>query len=314
MPSRLTVHDCRVQLSEYVVPPPGSAEQRDDRFLRYLNQASERLLQWMTSRNIFEQVIFPAAATTGIITLPPQFDAIVGAVRLKTPVPSFDHFLEFIENGMGTFDETVVQDMMVQLPGTYCITTDIVTPSVITMEYSGDDEFSLRICGVDSNGDAVLDDDGNEGELLAFTGTSPVTSTNTFARITRIVKEETKQRVTLKSGTTTLVRLLPWETVPAYARYKVGTSSDTLTCLCRRRHTPIRSDDDGVYPDNVGALKHALLTLNYEDNNDLERAQTNWQTACQLLSAEIKSARGGAHPSNRFQPWGWGIGNTPNLT
>jgi len=315
MAARLTFKDCVAQLSEYVVPPQGSSELQPARFRRYLNQAADRLTQWMSFKGIFEYVIFPAANVTGIITLPPQYEAIVGVTQLTCPMPIFDQFSEFIENGAGTLDETVAQCTFGSIGSDYCLTTDMTAPSVITVEYAGTDPIQIRICGVDSSGNDIIDINGADGEVVTISSaTTPDNTTATFANIRRIVKPETVLPVTIKSGTTTLVRLRPWETRPAYTRYKVGTRDVTLNCLCRRKHVPIIHDDDPVYPANVGALKHAVLALNYEDYNDAERATVNWDTAKMLLGAELRAARGSEHQSFRFQPYGWGNGNIQNLT
>jgi len=315
MAARLTFKDCVAQLSEYVVPPQGSLELQPARFRRYLNQASERLTQWMSFKGIFEYLIFPAASSTGIITLPPEYEAIVGVTQLDGPKPVFDQFIEFIENGSGTVDELQGQCTVTNIGGEYCLSTDMTAASRLTVTYAGEDEIDIRICGLDTSGYEIIDNRGGAGEVVTISATTtPKLTTATFASVSRIVKPETKVPVIIKAGTVTLVRLRPWETRPSYTRYKVGIQDGTLRCLCRRRSVPIIHDDDPVWPSNIGALKHAVLALNYEDYNDAERALANWDTAKSLLGAELRAARGAQHPSFRFQPYGWGNGNIRNLT
>lgn len=45
-----------------------------------------------------------------------------------------------------------------------------------------------------------------------------------------------------------------------------------IAVIARKAYVPLRSDDDEVQPDNLGALKLGLMSLQFEDKNDPERA------------------------------------------
>jgi hypothetical protein len=82
----------------------------------------------------------------------------------------------------------------------------------------------------------------------------------------------------------------------------------TVRALCKRRFVPVLSEHDDIIPDNMGALKLGLISLKYEDTNDLERATEYFQRALSLLNAELKEARGSQFNTLRFSPHGFGLG------
>jgi len=98
--------------------------------------------------------------------------------------------------------------------------------------------------------------------------------------------------------------------------YKVlgkGDRDVTLRLTCKRRYVPLDSDDDIVTPDNDGALKLGLMSLSYEDNNDLERADQYFAKALSILNGEVKEARGAAQSVLQQSPHGFHLGRIRNL-
>jgi hypothetical protein len=103
---------------------------------------------------------------------------------------------------------------------------------------------------------------------------------------------------------------------------KQDVGSVKLTCKMRYQDLEPVPDEPAedyvepqVYPDNVGALKLGLLSLAYEDNADLERADMYFVKALQLLNGEVKEARGGAQFTMQMSPHGFHMGgrNIRNL-
>jgi hypothetical protein len=86
-----------------------------------------------------------------------------------------------------------------------------------------------------------------------------------------------------------------------------------LRLSCKRRYVPLDSDDDIVTPDNEGALKLGLMSLSYEDNNDLERAEQYFAKALSILNGEVREARGGAQFVLQQSPHGFHMGRVRNL-
>lgn len=98
--------------------------------------------------------------------------------------------------------------------------------------------------------------------------------------------------------------------------YKVMGKSNhavTVRLVCKRRYTPLTLDHETVVPDNEGALKLGLMSLSYEDNNDLERAEQYFAKALALLNGEVKESRGAAQSVLQQSPHGFHMGRVRNL-
>jgi hypothetical protein len=98
--------------------------------------------------------------------------------------------------------------------------------------------------------------------------------------------------------------------------YKVVGKGDreiTLRLTCKLRYTPLESDTDAVIPDNEGALKLGLMSLAYEDNNDLERAEQYFTKALSILNGETREARGAAQFVMQQSPHGFHLGRIRTL-
>lgn len=73
------------------------------------------------------------------------------------------------------------------------------------------------------------------------------------------------------------------------------------------------ADDPEVLPGNLGALKLGLLSISYETNNDLERAELYFQKALALLNGEVREARGATQNTLQMSPHGWHAGRMRSL-
>jgi hypothetical protein len=72
-------------------------------------------------------------------------------------------------------------------------------------------------------------------------------------------------------------------------------------------------DTDTVLPDNIGALKLGLMSLAYEDQNDLERAEQYFSKALSLLNGEVREARGASQSVLQQSPHGFHTGRLRSL-
>lgn len=87
------------------------------------------------------------------------------------------------------------------------------------------------------------------------------------------------------------------------------TDVESVRVVCKRRYTDLTADSDVVYPDNPGALKLGLMSLKYEDENDLERAVEYFAQALNLLNGEVREARGASQHTLQQSPHGFAIQN-----
>jgi hypothetical protein len=170
--------------------------------------------------------------------------------------------------------------------------------------------------GNDADGNSVFGADGSEGLQLNLTAAEN-TTTQYFSALTGVLKPLTNGYVTLwavnASGAETQIgEYEPGETNVGYRRYMVqrasGSEIPTVRALCKRRFVPVQSEHDDIIPDNMGALKLGLISLKYEDTNDLERSTEYFNKALSLLNAELREQRGSQFNTVRFSPHGFGLG------
>ena len=148
-------------------------------------------------------------------------------------------------------------------------------------------------------------------EIPLPTPASPFTTTEVFSRVLSVQKPRTIGDVTLSAidASTQEVTVLgiyePSETQPFYHRYKISSYDPEVGVrgLCKRRFVPLEGEDNElVTPSNMGALKLGMLAVNYENKNDLERANDYWNRAMMTLNLEMREARGGAQMMGQIDP------------
>lgn len=90
-------------------------------------------------------------------------------------------------------------------------------------------------------------------------------------------------------------------------------SSDSLTGLLKRRFIYLTQDDQYIFPGNIGALKNALLAINFEDEADMERAAVYWKACYDLLTRAASQNRNGTQQTATFQVFGLGAAPPRNF-
>ena len=91
-------------------------------------------------------------------------------------------------------------------------------------------------------------------------------------------------------------------------KYKILTdiqSSTTAEGILKRRFVYLTSDSDEVFPSNLGALKHALLAITYEDEGDIQRSSAFWDECYAILNSAKQVNSAGVHNPNPQQQWGF---------
>lgn len=149
-----------------------------------------------------------------------------------------------------------------------------------------------------------------------------------FTELPQIGKVFTQNAIQLYSvdTTTTEATLIavyaPGETIPEYRQYAVSGASDghLVRALCKLKLVIPFTDTDQVIPANMGAIKLGLMSIQYEDKNDPERAGVhmgpNYPTenpgrpygAIDLLESEVEELTEAEIPSfNVSADFGAGI-------
>lgn len=306
MSTGLTVADARAALYTQVDP----ADANTTLFVPYLNQACERIINSGAWKGMYGQVDFQTS--TGYITLPRRWESIIGVTRVNYPTGVYPRMIEFMTSGPGYFDDTTkdIKDIIDQ--GDCCTQIYQDNPGFpqFTISNAADAGEIVRVYGYDTNGEEVFDSSGNAG--LQLTLANPTVTGSVSMTITQVVKPATVGYVTLNvvvSGSPVELSVYePSETNPIYRRYKTGTLTSRgdgkpwLRCLCKRRYVPAVAETDLVWPDNIGALKHALIAVKLEDQGAYEEAAADqrWAKCYQILNQGLKQNRGAIRPTMGF--------------
>ena len=70
--------------------------------------------------------------------------------------------------------------------------------------------------------------------------------------------------------------------------------SRTMYCIVKRGYVPLINNNDQLVPSNRNAYRYGIQAFNYENVNELERAQVYWQLAYQSLNEEAASFEEGS--------------------
>lgn len=289
------------------------------RFLGMLNAVLERFYNAGKWKGTTREVLLNINGDRRVL-LPYRYESILSAQIDDRPRFVFPNDIEYYELGPGRIDPTTSGAGILVDEGEQAISSvDIATAGtvVVTNASATDDGLEVRVFGTDANGDEVLDANGLPGEAVTLV-TTGVTTTNSFLTVTGFDKPTTSGRVTVAhNGTapaTTLVVLDPWEKTPQFHRYKVAAvGATTVRAICKLRFVPLTAEEDRVIPGNLGAIELGLMALNYERNDDIDRANAYWGSAYTLLNGELRQHQGGRQPVLKINHGGLGVDKVESL-
>lgn len=107
-----------------------------------------------------------------------------------------------------------------------------------------------------------------------------------YAGDTQIIRQGPTPASALPSGSTADTQ-----------RYRIiGRVPETRTmyCIVRRGYVVLSGDNDLLIPSNRNAYRYGIQAYNYENVNELERAQVYWQLAYQCLNEETTAFEEGS--------------------
>lgn len=284
----------------------------DARWLQYLNEASERLLNmgmWVgtTAR-------YAVCTKSACLTWPRQFQSIIAMDVCDRPITIRSQWHEFLENGPGLARIKCCTAFNSYDRGSgFAMFDDITVNSKIRLytQFSTDAGKTVTIRGLDENRQPVLTSSGNiEGEVMTLTGTY-VDSVTTWSRqaIREVIKQKTKGFVRAYAydaslpvppaspgpDDTPLTPLAVWEpteTLPDYRRSFIpalssrrgGCCNDGLvphtdcdktkvTVIAKIKFITIENDLDFLPIGNAPALKMAMLAVMKEERGDYDGAR-----------------------------------------
>lgn len=83
------------------------------------------------------------------------------------------------------------------------------------------------------------------------------------------------------------------------------TASTDVEGILKKRFRFLVSDTQEVLPGNIGALKHALLAIVYENEGDIARSAAYWDECYAILQSAKQTSRAGVVNPNPQQQWGF---------
>lgn len=87
----------------------------------------------------------------------------------------------------------------------------------------------------------------------------------------------------------------------------------TIYCIVRRGYVPLVNDTDRLIPSNRNAYRYGVQAYNYENANELERAQVYWNLSYQCLNDETQAMQEGEEAQVDIQTKAFAGGSIQNL-
>lgn len=306
----LTLSQARQKLYRYVSPTLDAPLVTDK-----INSALERIYhsgKWkglMTSV-YFSQIDDPEVWWTQLvpktITLPRRFLSVLGVKFDHAPRLTYPRWQEYTAGGAGTILAGTGMQKIIDAGDGFLTYADPSAYYYPRFEITDPQDVGKEVhfSGIDGLGNTLYDSTGNAGFKVTLTLDGVTFSNIGIARITSIRKPLTEGSLNLfavnpndQTQKAQIASYEPTETVPSYKRYRLASAdfSRSIDCLCKRRFIPlVNGPDDNtvIVPGNEGALKNMLMSLQYEDQNDMERAELYFKKSLQLLNQELKEDMG----------------------
>ncbi len=233
--------------------------------------------------------------SSGILTLPRRFKSIKGIIQDGVAINLASKWWNYAP-GLATDSQKLMGTA--QMLGSGFATFSDLT-SAARLKISGDPTGTVRIQGLDANGNQIYDNAGGLGFDIPFSNTPSTQYVSLITAIEMPLTDAPKILTAVYDDTTTQTLGIyePGETIPDYTRYFLpsatitGTTGSSVTALCQRQFVPCVADTDLVYPSNFAALKHGVIAIVYEDAGEDERAEFRFNKGLKLLNEEIKRAR-----------------------
>lgn len=202
------------------------------------------------------------------VTLPRELQTILGAKsNSSSRMPVHPIWYEFIA---GSCSLTSAYGGLNDLGEGFCTFRDIPSDLPIVVRSAEDAMTTAVITFVVNNAD------GNAQFDVPLNVAATQVDTPLTAKILRINKPVTDGRVDIyykENGVEVLCGTLkPSETDANYRRYRTGSGITSIDAICKRAWLPASADIEPVVPNNIGALKLMLMSIQFEDKNDPERA------------------------------------------
>lgn len=321
--NRLTLGEARNRREIYRLIENGSCP-TSQVVVDRINEAQERLLPKFKGGNL--KGVYTFCAYDCCVTLPRELEAILAYSLDCQPAQVFNRWYEYVGSGVGMQDGNLDGIM----DAGECVTfRDLCGDKKIRVycDLNEDEDAEILVRGLDSDGNEVMTYHDSEwilGEYISLAPTYPQVSTNTFSKITSIVKPVTLGFVRLyqydvdDAWESAIGVYAPDETLPSYHRYRIKnlccgcddcTSLDEghyVKIMAKKRFVPAVNNEDDLIITSVGALKNMIISIKHEEADNIEKAALYEARAEKIMNEDIYNHRGGATPrlviTNDFKP------------
>lgn len=271
----------------------------DDRFLSYVNEAYEALVEEMKAWGTIWK--YQICVTGGCITWPRQIAAIEAVSVCDQPLTIRNHWFEFMESGPGPQGDG-------ECGGCGCSLQLFDRPPAVGFadlagtnkkirvyaDVAEDADAKILLQGYDENNNWIrtqVDGEWVDGEYVTISTTVQV-STKFFSALTGVQKPITNGTVRLFEYDTDLTtqRAIaiyePDETVPWYRRSLINGLSNmsgdsecetkTVIVMAKLDFIPLKNDTDFLIISSLPALKDMCQSVRKAENN-LDSESASWQ-------------------------------------
>jgi hypothetical protein len=310
----------------------------------YINKAIEELSQKADWPNVVDRWYIRFDSTTGLLTLPPQFERLIAVTVDDCPLEIRSPWFEFCQYGPGVLRDEEIDSQgnnrsrrvdwchVVADRGEYPTQFDLPIDGgpwnlIVTGSVAEDADVTVLVQGMDPGGHPVRTQpngpawqSGENFHFTAGTGGDQNGSSN-FAQITSIHKPVTNGHYTIRGHNANnyqpLLATIEYnETNPSYRRYFIpslwrsqsGVRDRVILARCRKRFVPVVNDNDQLMIGNVTALEAMIISQQKASVGELTEAQSQVQRAMQLMKEDSLAHQGKSKvPSLTFQR-GFNIG------
>jgi hypothetical protein len=272
-----------------------------------INLACERFFSSGTWRGTLERAVITAYDNQ--VTLPRGLQTILGAKR-DNSCRSLVHpiWFEFIGGSCSLEGTSGLND----LGEGFCTFRDIpVASKLVIRANEGSESEGVLVLGVTTaTGKTQIEINLSDD---ATTINDPLVTS--IFRINKPVTTNSVEVRYLDSGDeeVLIASLKPSETDANYRRYRVSSTTDTVEAICKRAYVPALSDVEPIVPNNLGALKLMLMSIDFENKVDMDHAKEYRQEAIDLADADRQQFDGDNQtPIFNVMP-GFGVSSIPRL-
>ena len=291
----------------------------DTRFVQIVNEAHKRLVDegkwWGTFQNYYIYI-----GSDGSLVWPRQVAAIESFAINDSPSRIRNGWYSYLETGYGirTACQNSCETQMID-QGTAVVYEDMPDNTNYLQVYSEvaeDAAARILLQGYDGNGTWIRTLDGStwvDGEYVSIS-TTVQTTTNIFSTVTGVIKPITNGPVRLSyylapGPAVPIGYYEATETIPEYRKTLIPglanvpnyTCPNDPTTIIQKRllqtvvkldHVDVVTDNDFLVIGNIPALKMACKAVQFENQENQEKAVGYWAQARDLLLKELNHYQG----------------------